>query len=739
MLAFPFLVFAQSKEIVEEFNELVNMEGKAHRYIELPLALSIPDNYDLKYHRFNWRVDPAVRYIQGSVTSYFVPKASGFIEVNFDLSISLTTDSVKYHGSTRPFTHSASDVLKITLPSVIPTNTLDSIIVYYHGVPPNNGLGSFTTSTHNSTPVMWTLSEPFGAKEWWPCKQNLNDKVDSIDVYVTTPQAYRVASIGKLISETQSGSDKIYRWQSHYPIEAYLMAFAVTNFSVYSHYLPMGAGETLEVLNYVYPENLATAQSQTPGILNVISLYDSLIIPYPFAKEKYGHCQFGWGGGMEHQTMSFVTNFSHSLIAHECAHQWFGDMVTCGSWQDIWLNEGFATYLEGLSQEFLFPANWYNWKLSKKNNITSVSSGSVLCDDTLNINRIFSSRLTYNKGAYLLHMLRWKLGDATFYQSLRNYLNDPALSFNYAKTPNLISHLEAASGQSLTTFFSQWYYKQGYPTYQVSWHRNGNDVVVKLNQTTSHASVTFFEMPVPIRFTAAGFDTTLVFNHTFSGQVFTRTINFPATTASFDPELWLLSGNNTVTYDAVNLNLKAFIEGFYKGSGQMAAVLFQQGLNADPTACDSITVEIHNSVSPYSVFSSVKSLLHINGTAEVVFPVSALNQSYYITVKHRNSLETWSKNTVLFNSTTMNYDFTTASTQAFGNKLKDLTDGKFAVYSGDPNQDGNINSVDFSNIENSAEVFGTGYLLFDLTGDGFTESSDYSLVENNIGKTLSRP
>ena len=115
MTLIPYVVMAQSGQSVEEFNGLVNMEGKAHRYIELPLAPSIPDNYDLKYHRFNWRVDPAVRYIQGSVASYFIPKTSGFIEVNFDLSISLTTDSVKYHGATRPFTHSAGDVLKINM------------------------------------------------------------------------------------------------------------------------------------------------------------------------------------------------------------------------------------------------------------------------------------------------------------------------------------------------------------------------------------------------------------------------------------------------------------------------------------------------------------------------------------------------------------------------------------------------------------------------------------------------
>ncbi|MEP7170828.1 MAG: M1 family aminopeptidase, partial [Bacteroidota bacterium] len=395
---------------------------------------------------------------------------------------------------------------------------------------------------------MWSLSEPYGSRDWWPCKNSLVDKIDSIDIIVTTPQAYRDASNGVLISEIPSGNNKIYHWQSHYPIASYLVAIGVTNYAVYSDFVPLTV-DSIEVLNYVYPEDLASAQSQTPDIVPIIQLYDSLTILYPFAQEKYGHAQFGWGGGMEHQTMSFVVDFWHSLIAHECAHQWFGDKVTCGSWEDIWLNEGFATYMEALTEQYLYPANWYNWKSGTIADVTSLPDGSVMCTDTNDLNRIFDGRLSYEKGAYVLHMLRWKMGDVNFFQGLRDYLNDPLLAYNFARTPDLKNHLESASGLNLTNFFNEWYSNQGYPSYVVRWTKVGNNLIVKLSQTQSHPSVSFFDMPVPVRFQGPGLDTILVFDHTSSGQVFNRTITQNINTVTFDPDLWILSANNTVIHD----------------------------------------------------------------------------------------------------------------------------------------------------------------------------------------------
>ncbi|MEI6488306.1 MAG: M1 family aminopeptidase [Bacteroidota bacterium] len=545
-LVASFNLMGQDKTKEWNSSNIADMEKKAVKLNSKSLRSSIVNNYDLTYNRCEWQVDPAVYYIKGAVSFFFKPTVLGFNQIQFDLASTLTVDSVKYHSSNLTYTHPA-DLLQIDFASTLPMNTLDSLTIYYQGAPSGSGFGSFVQGNHNGTPVIWTLSEPFGAKDWWPCKNDLIDKSDSMDVIVTVPQGNRVASNGVLLSETPMGSNVQFHWKTKYPIASYLVAIGVTNYVYYSNYVPLSTGDSLEVLNYVYPEDLVSAQSQTPDIINVIKLYDSLTILYPFSNEKYGHCEFGWGGGMEHQTMSFVVGFGHSLIAHECAHQWFGDHVTCGSWQDIWLNESFATYMEGLSEEFLFPTTWMTWKQNAINYITSAPDGSVLCSDTNDVNRIFDGRLSYNKGAYVLHMLRWKLGDSLFFVAVRNYLNDPLLAGAYAKTPDLKAHLESVSGQNLTSYFNEWYYNQGYPSYQLVWNQNGSSVTLTVNQSQSDPSVSFFELPIPVEFIGAGHDTTIVFDHTYSGQVFTTTLNFPIDNVIFDPELHILSANNIVT------------------------------------------------------------------------------------------------------------------------------------------------------------------------------------------------
>jgi aminopeptidase N len=521
-------------------------------------ASPFTQNYDLKYHRMEWMIDPGEYFIAGTVTTYFVPTEDDFNEISFDLATVLDVSEVLYHGQTLNFQQLSGNQLKISLPNPLSQGQLDSVSITYEGEPPSSGFGSFGQGTHNGVPALWTLSEPYGAKDWWPCKQDLVDKIDSIDVYVRTPDAYRAASNGLLVGEWAEGNDKVYHWKHRYPIPAYLIAIAVTNYEVYSDFVQVDGGDDIEVLNYVFPEDLNYAQNSTGATVACMELFNDLYGLYPFAEEKYGHAQFGWGGGMEHQTMSFMGGFSHSLQAHELAHQWFGDKVTCGSWADIWLNEGFATYSEGLTYNYgLTSYNFKNWVKSKIDHVTSQPDGSVYVYDTTNVGRIFSGRLSYSKGAMLLHMLRWKLGDDDYFQALRNYLNDPELAFGYARTNDLQYHLEAVSGQDLNEFFDDWLYGEGYPSYTITWGQDElNKVYVEIAQTTSHSSVDFFEMPVPILFEGIFEDSLVVLNNTAFGQGFQFDLPFEINKVTFDPDYWIVSKGNTVQEVFVSSNEK---------------------------------------------------------------------------------------------------------------------------------------------------------------------------------------
>lgn len=543
------LLSAQTEEVIcKDLDHLVAHESAHHLELMNFRTNEFTENYDLKYHRLEWSIDPAEYYISGVVTSYFETTEDDFQTINFDFSSDLTVNTVTYHGQELGFTVHTDDRLEINLPASLAISTLDSISVDYEGAPGSSGFGAFATATHNGVPALWTLSEPYGAKEWWPCKQSLDDKIDSIDVIVRTPAAYRVASNGVLLSEVADGTDKIFHWQSRYPIPAYLIAIASTNYAVFSDFVELADGSSIEILNYVYPETLAAAESNLSNTIEMMELFNELFGLYPFADEKYGHAEFGWGGGMEHQTMSFMGSYSYSLQAHELAHQWFGNKVTCGSWEHIWLNEGFATYLTGLTDEFLQSENdWYSWKAGKIGSVTSQPGGSVWVNDTTSVGRIFSGRLSYNKGSLLLHMLRWEMGDEDFFQALRNYLDHPSSAFNYALTDHLQSELETQSGLDLAEFFDDWFYGQGFPSYHIEWAKDNGNLQLQLGQTTSHSSVDFFEMTLPILVSGQGQDTLLRIAHTQNNQFVNLTLPFEIESVTFDPDLWICSANNTLT------------------------------------------------------------------------------------------------------------------------------------------------------------------------------------------------
>ena len=513
-------------------------------------------NYDLKYHRAEWNVDPSVNFISGSITSYFEAKTD-MNDITFDLASNMTVSKVTQSGNQLSFSQNTEDELIITLPATQATGVLDSLTVTYSGSPISTGFDSFEVTTRDGDPIMWTLSEPYGAKAWWPCKQDLNDKVDSIDVFMTTPRfnpsSEEIIAVTNGVEQNQitNGNEKITHFKHRHPIPAYLIAIAATNYEVYSETVPNN-GNPFPIVNYVFPESLATAQANTPVTVDIMNLFTDLFEEYPFADEKYGHAQFGWGGGMEHTTVSFMGNFSRNLIAHELAHQWFGNKITCGSWKDIWLNEGFATYLSGLVYENLDNNDVFTvWKQQRNNSIISQPDGSVyLTDaDTTNVSRIFNGRLSYNKGAMVLHMLRKKLGDEDFFGALKAYLNKAEHAFDYAKTEDFISIVEAETNTDLTEFFDDWLYNQGHPSYSVNWNQaDNNDLNMIISQTQSHPSVSFFESPIRLRLVGTQGETEdIILESTVNNQNFTKKVSFLVQDIVFDPESDIISANNAVS------------------------------------------------------------------------------------------------------------------------------------------------------------------------------------------------
>lgn len=507
-------------------------------------------NYDVIYHRLNLTADPSVHFISGTVTTDFIAKED-MSEIVFDLSSQLTVSAVLQNGNALAFSQNGNDELIILLPSVLTAESQGTVEITYSGAPPTAD-AAFVVSQHEGTPVLWTLSEPYGAKDWWPCKQDLIDKVENLDVYITAPFQYVSVSNGVEQSQTDNeDGTKTTHFAHGYPIPAYLVAIAVSNYAIFTQQAGTAPNE-FPIVNYLYPESQQANELNLGVTLPIMAFFEETFETYPFHEEKYGHAQCGFGGGMEHTTVSFMGGFGRNLIAHELAHQWFGDKITCGSWKDIWLNEGFATYISGMVVE-RFDGNdaFRNWKTTSINNITSELGGAVyLTDaDTISSNRIFSSRLSYNKGAMVLNMLRYKLGDTNFFQALKNYLADPELAYAFAKTPQLQEHLEAASGTDLTEFFNDWIYNQGYPVYTITVENTETGKArVIINQEQTNSSVSYFEMPVPIRLIGPEGETQdYILENTTNGQEFIVDVPFFATDALYDPEKNIISRNSTIS------------------------------------------------------------------------------------------------------------------------------------------------------------------------------------------------
>ena len=501
--------------------------------------------WNLTYNRLELDVNPAVRYISGKVYFEFTSLSNNLSELVIDLSDELEIERIFSDTGELDFTH-ANHKITIELLQALNHGERGHLTVQYSGIPTTSGFGSFSQNFHSDgIPIISTLSEPYGAKDWWPCKQSLTDKIDSIDIIVHSPAPHRTASNGLLISDDVIDGIRTCHWKHRYPIVTYLVFISVTDYAIYSDWAFPGTENQIEILNYVYPSRLEYAKERTPLTADLLELYTNLFGEYPFIKEKYGHAEFSWGGGMEHQTMSSMGSFSDGLIAHELAHQWFGNYITCGSWSEIWLNEGFATYLTGIYLEHLNADPWWRrWREQIIRVVTSQPGGSVYVSDTTDVWSIFNSRLTYNKAAYVLHMLRGQLGDDDFYKGIRGYLSDERVAHGFATTDILRENFEQAADTTLTSFFDAWIYGEGHPVYQLDFHMRENTTRLEITQTPSAANGPFFAMKIPVTFYQNGNPQTYWLHNTEPLETIEIETGFIPDSINVNEELWVLGEFN---------------------------------------------------------------------------------------------------------------------------------------------------------------------------------------------------
>ncbi len=532
------------------------------------------DDFDVVFYDLDLVVDFPSEGVGGDVTMRAVSLVDGLSTVILNLYDSMTVASVTGNLTSLAYTHS-EDLVTIVLDEPVDTGETFEVTIEYGGVPAGY---AFQFRTHEDAPIASTLSEPEGAREWWPCKDTPADKADSVRIAFTVPDDLVAVCEGLLTSEIDNGDGtKTFTWYESYPITTYLVSTGITNYASWVDYYHPARSDSMPITNYVYPEDLADALIDLDITPNGIGFFASIFGEYPFIDEKYGHKEFPWGGAMEHQTCTsygriLITGDHHYdwVLIHELAHQWWGDWVTCRTWDDIWLNEGFSVYSEALWFEDLYGFEYYK--------------DYMLADDSFGYfdGPIYDpwatfSRTVYSKGSWTLHMLRHVLGDRDdILETLALYASEHA--YGTAVTSEFQAAAETVYGGSLDWFFQQWVYGENRPYYEYAWvatyyeyawvasdagdHWN---VMLHVDQVQEDAGV--FTMPIDIVLeTAAGETTVVVWNDQWSQDFFFAVDDEP-TALAFDPDHWILkhldegTGVALAVYDVAGRHVATLADG----------------------------------------------------------------------------------------------------------------------------------------------------------------------------------
>ncbi len=508
----------------------------ARDHSSLPAARPAQLRFDVTYYALDLDIDTLERWLTGAVTVRATVAASILDTVWLDLHPAMQVDSVR--GDAGTFER-RGDALLLPLKQSKGRGEHFEIVVHYNGRPVGGGFGGFVFDQKDGAPHIWTLSEPMYARNWWPCKDSPDDKADSVDVTVTVPVRLQVASQGRLIEQRDNGDGThTFFWQSRYPITTYLVSLAIADYRVYSQWFQYSETDSMEIRNYLFPSVYDQAVFELKSLPDMLAYFHQVFGPYPFLREKYGIAQFNWGGGMEHQTISSQKWFGETLTAHELAHQWWGDMITMRTWGDIWLNEGFATYSVALYREHRYGRASYEQYMNQR---IQNWSGSVFRQDTTDVYSLFD-RIVYNKGAWVLHMLRHVVGDSTFFDILRAYARDPERRYGTASTADFQAVCEAVSGMDLDGFFDPWIYGTGKPVYHYTWQHDLRtrqfNLEIRQAQVEEHQ---LFAMPVDIRLIfpdSTRMDTTLFV--AAETETFRWALSQSPMEVVLDPDNWIL-------------------------------------------------------------------------------------------------------------------------------------------------------------------------------------------------------
>ncbi|MCU0364623.1 MAG: T9SS type A sorting domain-containing protein [Ignavibacteriaceae bacterium] len=594
---------------------------------------------DVTYYGLDLKVTYNPNYISGNVIIGVKSDTTSLNNCFLDLRSFLIVDSVLLNGSTAQYTHS-NNKINITLDHTYTQGEPFILKVYYQGVPSGTNFGGFFFGTHAGTPVIGSLSESYSGPYWWPQKDTPGDKADSSDVWITVADNLIPVSNGTLESITPNGNGThTYHWKNHYTIANYLISLAITNYTQYNTYYRYSPTDSMVIMNFIYPENFSYVKPFVDETDEMIEVFANRYGEYPFIQEKYGHAEFQWGGAMEHQTCTSMGFWGSGVISHELAHQWYGDMITCADWHNIWLNEGFATYSEAVYVEAKSGKAAYNTYIINEMNSARTAQGTLWVQDITNEWNIFNGARTYSKGGCVLHMLRGVVGDSTFFDIMRTYSAHPSVSYGVATTEDFQAIAESVYGQSLNYFFQEWIYGENEPTYTVGWNKtqlSGDlyDVTININQNVN-TNPSYFTMPVQIKLNTSMGDTIVTLFNNAQTQNFQFQVVGNPTSIVFDPGNWILKNNTVITE----------VEDFNQPSNYSLEQNYPNPFNPSTTIEFSIPKSEIVSLKVFNVLGKEVATL-INGQVEtgkhkIEYDATGLNSGvYFYKIESENYTET---------------------------------------------------------------------------------------------------